>query len=187
MIRLNKFFLAALFMTTLGIGGCEAPLPKDILKPDTRVLQNRSIQSRRFDTLNENMILSASASALQDIGFTIDESETKLGVIVASKDANASNKTLVALATTGMILNALNGSYDSSTYQNLDDVQKIRASLVTHKSTLHKNTVVRITFQRIVWNKNKQISKRETLNDHKLYQGFFNSLSKAVFLEDHEI
>lgn len=183
----RKFFIAGLFVLGMVLSGCQAPVPKDVLKPNASVLQTRSLQSRSFDTLNEKLLLSASAGALQDIGFTIDDSETKLGLIVASKDADATNKTQVALATTGIILGALTGSYDSRTYQNLDDVQKIRASLVTHQNPQQNKTQVRVTFQRIVWNKNKQISKRETLNDPKLYQGFYDRLSKAVFLEDHQI
>jgi len=34
-------------------------------------------------------ILSAVAAVLQDLGFNLDESETKLGVVVASKDRDA--------------------------------------------------------------------------------------------------
>ena len=176
-------------MTLLGLGlsGCQTSIPKGVLKPDTTALEKRSLQSRTYDTTNENSILSASASALQDMGFTIDESETKLGLIVASKNADATDKAQVALATTSMVLSALTGSYNSNTYGNLDDVQKVRAALVTHTNPKQKNAQVRITFQRIIWNKNKQISKMETLNDQKLYQGFFDRLSKAVFLEDHHI
>jgi hypothetical protein len=183
----KRFFIVGVFVFGMVLTGCEAPVPKDVLKPNVSVLQNRSLQSRSFDTLNEKLLLSASAGALQDIGFTIDDSETKLGLIVASKDADATNKTQLALATTGIVLGVLAGSVDTRTYQNLDDVQKIRASLVTHQNPGQKKTMVRVTFQRVVWNKNKQISKRETLNDPKLYQGFYDRLSKAVFLEGHQI
>lgn len=186
MITARKIIFLTIVGLTLGVSGCQTSPPKDILKPDTQALQNRSMQSRMFKTSQEEKILAASAATLQDLGFTIDESETRLGVIVASKDADASDKTQVALATTAMVLGALGGTYDSRTYGELDDVQKVRASLVAQKNS--SNTVsVRVTFQRIVWNKNKQISKMQTLNDEKLYQGFFEKLSKAVFLEDHQI
>ncbi len=183
----NKLSLLGIIILALMLVGCETPVPKDVLKADHSVLQTRALQSRKFETTNENLLLSASVSALQDMGFTIDDSEIKLGTIVASKDADATNKAQIALATTGMVLGALSGSIDTRMYQNLDDVQKIRASLVAHQNTEQKNTVVRVTFQRLVWNKNKQISKRETLNDAKLYQGFYDRLSKAVFLEGHQI
>lgn len=186
-MHLKKVLLLNVFLLGLGLCGCQSSVPKGILKPNATALETRFLQSRSFDTNNENSILSASASALQDMGFTIDESETKLGLIVASKNADATDKAQVALATTSMILGALSGSYSSSTYGDLDDIQKVRASLVTHANPKQKNVHVRITFQRIVWNKNKQICKMETLNDKKLYQGFFDHLSKAVFLEDHQI
>ena len=51
--------------------------------PET--LQARSLQSRRFDTTDKNLMLQASIGALQDLGFTIDETQAEHGVIVASK------------------------------------------------------------------------------------------------------
>lgn len=183
----SRKYVFLIIIGLLGVAGCESPAPKDILKPDASVLQNRSLQSRTFNTGDEKAVLSASAAALQDLGFTIDESETKLGLIVASKDADATDKTQVALAATGIVLNALAGTYDHSMYANLDDVQKVKASLVTHANAKQDDVNVRITFQRVVWNKNKQISKMETLHDQKLYQGFFERLSKSVFLEDHKV
>jgi hypothetical protein len=176
-----------ILMCALGVAGCNTAPPKDVLKTDENVMKLRSLQSRCYQTKDEKKILSASASALQDMGFTLDESETKLGLIVASKDADATDKAQVALVTTGIILNALAGSASTNSYGELDDIQKVRASLVTHTSPDKKQVTSRITFQRIVWNKNKQISKMETLNDPKLYQGFYDRLSKSVFLEEHQI
>ena len=94
-------------------------------------------------------------------------------MVVASKDADATDKAQVALVTTGLVLGALSGHVSTSAYRGFDDVQKVRASLVTTPGQGKKDTQVRITFQRIVWNKNKQISRMETLQDPKLYQGFF--------------
>ena len=62
----------------------------------------------------------------------------------------------------------------------------MRASVVTRAYGDEDNptyTSVRATFQRIVWNTQGRISKVEHLNEPKMYQEFFDKLSKAVFLE----
>src|ERR1041384_2265798 len=69
----------------------------------------------------------------------------------------------------------------------VDRKQKVRVSLTTKRSDLNENDmIVRISFQRIVWNTNEKVTKTELLTDGKLYQEFFEKLSKAVFLDAHE-
>lgn len=65
-----------------------------MLSPEN--LQQRQVLTRRFETMNEAELLSASAAVLQDLGFTIDESETSVGLIVASKDRDATDAGQVA-------------------------------------------------------------------------------------------
>ena len=125
-------------------------------------------------------MLSASAQVLQDLGFSLDESETKLGVIVASKDRDATEAAQVVGALLLAVLIGASVPWDTN--------QKIRASLVTRVvNPSQPYTAVRVTFQRIVWNTQGQISKLEELADPEMYQGFFDKLSKAVFLEAHQI
>lgn len=181
-----KKISVALFVLIL-LQGCQSGPPKDVFKVSENAMKMRSIQCRGYDTKDEKKMLAASASALQDMGFTLEDSETKLGLVVAAKDADATDKAQVALATTSMVLGALTGNISTRQYGELDDIQKVRASVVTIPGQAQKNTMVRITFQRVVFNKNKQISRMETLQDPKLYQGFFERLSKSVFLEEHQI
>ena len=47
--------------------------------------------------------------------------------------------------------------------------------------------VVRVTFQRMVWNNRGDLSRIETLSDTSLYEGFFEKLSKSVFLEGQSL
>jgi hypothetical protein len=175
--RYLLFSLSLLLM--LIFQGCES-IPKDALRMNEATIEQRRLQTRTFETADEAKILSASAALLQDLGFTLDKSETKVGLIVASKDRGAVDAGQV---TGAVVLAALFGT--PCTY---DTKQKIRASVVTHLS--YEGTggmAVRVTFQRIVWNNYGNITKLERMNDSELYTGFFEKLSKAVFLEAHDI
>lgn len=52
-------------------------------------LADRQMQTRRFTTSDKITMLQASAGVLKDLGFTIDEHEVSLGVLVASKTRDA--------------------------------------------------------------------------------------------------
>jgi len=169
----------ALSLVLAGIlAGC-ASIPQDMLQLSPESLEERQLQTRRFETQDEAKLLSASAALLQDLGFTITKSVTSLGVITASKDRSAVEAGQVVLAFLLSILAQQSVPYD--------ETQKMRVSVVTQPLGDGKSTAVRVIFQRIVWNTHKQISKREQLNDPEIYQEFFSKLSKAVFLEVHQL
>ncbi len=162
------------------LAACAVGIPKEALQLTPESLQQRQTQSRYFDTDDEAAILSASAAVLQDLGFNLDESETDLGVLVGSKQRDATEAAQVAGA---IILAIFTGAVIP-----IDDHQKIRASLVTRRSGEEERRVtVRITFQRIVWNTGGHISKYESIDAPEIYQEFFSKLSKSVFLEAHAI
>lgn len=168
-----------LFVSTIILFGCAQKIPKEALALTSESLKLRHLQTRRFDSKDEKALLAAGAGVLQDLGFTLDESETKLGVIVASKDRSAVETEQVISA----ILLAFLG-----VPVPIDRTQKIRASLITRPAeTDEESTVVRVTFQRIVWRDQRIISKTEPLNEPEFYQEFFDRLSKAVFLNAHEL
>ena len=162
------------------LAGCEPTIPKEALQLSPESLKDRQLQTRRFETRDEAKLLSASALLLQDLGFNLDESETKLGLIVGSKERSAINAGQVIFA---IIIAGLGGGA-----MPIDKAQKMRASLVTRPIGDSGDSIaVRITFQRIVWNTAGQITIAERMNDPKIYQEFFSKLSKSVFLEAHEI
>lgn len=140
-------------------------------------LQDRQLQTRKFNTNDEKALLIASASVLQDMGFKIDESETKLGVISASKDRDATNPAQVAVK---IIYLALLVNIP------IDATQHIKASLVTQKSS-NEGYLLRATFQRIITNDQGVQVRFETVKDEELYKGFFDKVSKSVFLEAQNI
>ncbi len=162
------------------VAGCEQTIPEDALQLTPESLAQRQAQTRRFDTTDEAMLLSASAAVLQDLGFNLDESETKLGLIVASKDRDATEA--------GQVVGAVFIAVLIGVSVPIDKRQKIRASLVTRPfGESGDKMAVRVTFQRVVWNNAGKISKSEALTEPELYQEFFSKLSKSVFLEAHEI
>ncbi len=169
----------------ISLTGC-VQIPKDILKLGPESLKYRQLQTRSYDTKDEVKIITASVEVLQDLGFTIDESEKKLGIITASKDRSAKDAGQIALATVATALAALGGS-SSNYYAMCDKEQKMRACLVTKLSEDGTKTNVRLTFQRMVWNMQGNLSRIETIKDETLYQGFFEKLSKSIFLEEHKI
>lgn len=167
------------------LSGC-VTVPTGFLKPQEGYLEKRSQQSRQYDTTNEKQILTSVAEVLQDLGFTLSESESELGLVSASKKADAKSGGQIAAAVMIDILGAIGGGSPGATMQ-CDKSQMVRASVITKPGLDGKKTVVRVTFQRIVWNMNNQISRVETINEPQIYQKFFDGLSKSIFLEAQQI
>ena len=168
-------FVVSLFFIT----GCQT-IPKDALTLSPESLVQRQMQTRKYETKEEAKILSACSGLLQDLGFNLDESETKLGLITASKMRSAVN---AGQQVTAVFVAALGGGYMPT-----DKEQKMRASVVTRPVGEHGEYIaVRVTFQRVVWNTHGQVTVSESLIDPKIYQEFFDKLSKSIFLEAQEI
>ena len=164
----------------LGITGCATTAPEDLFQVAETSLQDRQLQSRFFETNNEVELLSAGVAVLQDMGYSIDETETKSGVVTASKTVDATNNAQIA----GAVLLAVLGGGNMS----IDSQQQIKVSFVTLPSKNNKNGyLARATFQRIVTNTQGQVTKAETMKTEELYAEFFNKLSKSVFLEAQKI
>lgn len=171
------FCLIALFVL---LAGCASGPPPEAFRMSTTALEDRQMQSRRFDTMDETGILASSVGVLQDLGYALDISNADLGVLTASKQLDASNAGQMA----AMILIAALGGGATP----IDDDQKVRVCLVIYPSREDKgSTVVRVTMNRFIWNTQGQITKAETLTEPELYQAFFEKLSKATFLEAHEV
>jgi hypothetical protein len=173
-----KKFIAVIIVVSLA--GC-VTVPSDALVVTPELLQRRQLETRQYMGIKEADILAASANVLQDMGFNIEESETKLGVITANKErGGASAGEIVAKVIVAVFTGV-------SIPWNKD--QKIRVSLVVRPSLQSKagdEYLVRVTFQRIVKQSNGAISM-ESLSEPELYTHFFDKLSKAVFIEGKTI
>lgn len=79
MIRKHRlFFCFAL------LAGCATTTPVDISGSATQ-LEARQIQTRQYDTLDEALTMRSVIATLQDLGFTVDQADTELGTITATR------------------------------------------------------------------------------------------------------
>jgi len=191
-MRNPKFFIkiCTIGLVCLVIAGC-ATLPKGFLKPDKNALQLRAMEMRQYDTKDDEKIIKSVAGVLQDIGFTLDNSETKLGFVAASKRADAKNAAQITTAVACDALGIAAACFGAPCYTNAvsrcDKEQLVKASIIVQPSQDGSKVVVRATFQRIVWNMAGLINKIETISDAQTYQKFYDALSKSIFLEAQQI
>lgn len=181
---------ALILLPILILVACET-MPRDAFRLSESALATRELQTREYRSMSDKAILSASTAVLQDMGYAIDEIEEPLGVLSASKraDANSGIKAFGSLAMDGVkcvfsFMLACNGK----NYSKLDDVQDIRLTLISRPQLDNENdVVVRITIQRIIWDKKGRLSEQQTITDHQVYASFFDKMSKAVFLEQEGV
>jgi len=147
-------------------------------KLDEQYLARRQLETRLYETQDEEALLLASAQVLQDLGFTLDESETKLGLITAIKDREAGS---VGQKIGMAFLAALTG-----TPYVFDVSQKISVTLVSTKAQNKKGYNIRIEFARVIWNNMNQ-ARTEKIQDEEIYRDFFDKLSQSVFLTANNI
>ena len=95
-----------IFLLCHFLGACFSG-PKVVLAPVS--LDVRQMQTRVYEMSDELSLLSAGVAVLQDMGFAVDESETKLGIVTASKTVDANKMGQFATSMTAFLLST-NGS-----------------------------------------------------------------------------
>lgn len=233
-----------LFLCLVGLTACTPKIPKDALQLSPESLQNRQIQTRRFETTNKEAMLTAATAVLQDLGFTLEESEMELGVLVGSKQRDATSGAQVAGAVFAAMLGVATSIDSHQTIrvsmvmrenkagtvqtagrlqaEDLADIRKgleksiaarltryvsrdagLRIAAASAEAAVRSleadinrqlgasvsggDSIVRVTFQRVVFNTAGQVTTAEQINSPEIYKAFFEKLSKSVFLEAHEI
>lgn len=169
--------LTLVLISAIIIIGCTTQIPQEALTLSPESIANRQLQTRLFDTRDEKKILTASAQLLQDLGYTLNESETACGVIVCSRERDITDA--------GEVVGSIAFAMLFGVYLPVNQSQKVIASLVTRP--LGDRIAVRITFQQIIWDTDNNLRKNEQINDPEVYQEFFEKLSKSIFLTAHEI
>ncbi len=82
---------AALAGVCATLAGCvpTAQQQAEAFTPTATATTARARESRRFDTRDLNLMLQAAIGTLQDLGYTIEETQAQHGVIVGSKLSGA--------------------------------------------------------------------------------------------------
>jgi hypothetical protein len=191
--RFGSTSAALAALSLLFVAGC-GTLPENAMELSPDSLQQRQLQTRRVEGIDEKALLAASVGVLQDLGFNIDESETRLGVIVASKKRSAVDtadiitSSLETLAVE-MVFALVFGDDEREGDIHFDVTQKIRIAIVTRPALDSSGQprqdaqVIRVTVQRLVWDDEGNLTRAESIEDPKVYQKFFDRLSKSIFLE----
>lgn len=177
--------IAAIACIVAALSGCVTMTPTALRVTEAQ-LSKRQLETRKYQGIKEGEILAASAAVLQDLGYNLDNSESALGVLTASKQRDATDSGEVALA---VVVALLGGGAMAMSKE-----QTIRVSLVvrplqeeTKDQVTSKDVFfVRVVFQRVVLRTDGS-RYAQTLEDPEIYQGFFEKLSKAIFIEGQQI
>ena len=172
-----------LVLSPLGllVPGCAASIPRDALVLTPSSVQDRQLETRRFTGIEEPKLVAGVAGVLRDLGYNVDESETKLGLVVGSKKRSVRSAQQDASPATGSLL--------AGGAAPVAKEQVVRASILVRPQAADQpnNQLVRVTFQLIIWNTRNEVTTREAVVDPQVYFDFFDKLSKAVSVEAREI
>jgi hypothetical protein len=149
-----------------------------------------AIQSRRFDTNENDVVLNGCLSVLQDMGYSISSGNRQMGLVVASRKAEVLPAGLghavaeAAVVVTSILLSLLSGQ-DMITDLPEQVEQTIFVSLLV--SAEHESqTLVRLSIDR-----DMRYDNGGVIPDHTelplVYEEFFGKLAKAIFLEAHQL
>jgi hypothetical protein len=84
-------FRRALLILPIALTGCVTTMPPEAFSVTPALLEQRQLQSRRFNGITEESALVSSSNVLQDMGYNLENSEVSLGVLTANKQRDASN------------------------------------------------------------------------------------------------
>ena len=174
----TRFLLAGVLL----LAGCTS-VPPNTFVVTQELLQQRQVETRRYDGIQEADLLSAGANVLQDLGFNLENSESRLGVLTASKQRDARNGGEIAAA---VLLALLGGNMVTSQDQTIRVALVVRPVYDSNGQPMADSHFVRVTFQRLVRRSDNSVVT-ETLRDPRLYADFYERVSKSVFLEAHPL
>jgi hypothetical protein len=167
--------------------GCATPIPQDALRLPESTLEVRANQTRVLEAPSEVDILVATIAVLQDMEFNIDRIEKPLGVISASKVADADSDSEKAALLFLDMLCIVGGGSDCGASAKSQDDQFITLTMVVLPSLARSGQYsVRITIQRVVYDKEDRIRILERIDNAETYQKIFDNLRKSLYIQVNE-
>ena len=178
---------AAILMAVTVLCGCASRIPEDALRLEESALEVRSIQTRTLAAPSETEILAATIAVLQDMEFNVDRIEKPLGVITASKvtDADSAGEKVGLFLLDALCVVSMTGGCDNM--RTASDDQHITLTMVVLPSLERVGEyTVRVTVQRVVYDKEDRIKVLERIDNAETYQEIFDNLMKSLFIEVRE-
>lgn len=142
------------------------------IRPDA--LQIRERQTARFDTQEARLLVEAT-QVLQDLGFTIEESAPRYGVLAGSKDRNAVETGQVVGQIALTVGLALLGVH----YNPVWDTDQVIRTTVSTAPAAGGQAMLRVSFERIITN-NQGVSRVEELTAEEFSSGFFERVRSGL-------
>ena len=142
------------------------------------------MQTRTLAAPSEIAILSATIAVLQDMEFNVDRIEKPLGVITASKVADADDSGEKAGLFLLDLMCAMSMSGDCDKLSTAKDEQRIVLTTVVLPSFARRDEYsVRVTIQRVIYDKEDRIKILERIDTPAVYQEIFDNLRQSLFIE----
>jgi hypothetical protein len=178
----------SLLLTACLVGCVSTQIPDAALRLPESTLDVRSIQTRTLEASSELDILTATIAVLQDMEFNIERIEKPLGVITASKVTDADSiaeKTGLFFLDFVCVIGSASGCGALSTAR---DDQHITLTMVVLPSLARDGKYsVRVTMQRVIYDKADRIKVLERIDDPEIYQTMFDNLRKSLFIQEGDI
>jgi hypothetical protein len=129
---MKKIIATALVLAAaLSATACQDDSRKQVLATSASAVQLRSIQSRAFDTTDQQKTLRTVIATLQDLGFVVDNANAMLGTVSGTKlDGYALRMTIsVRPRGTTQLLVRANADYNSQAVEDPLPYQQFFAAL----------------------------------------------------------
>jgi hypothetical protein len=72
-------------LLALVVVACQTDSKQQVLLTDRSQVELRAVQTRAFDTIDQNKTLRSVIATLQDLGFVVDKADEKLGTVSGTK------------------------------------------------------------------------------------------------------